>query len=244
MITDSVVSAQDIPEGAGAKVRRIFPSGNLMDYDPFVLLDEFFVDPTAGFPEHPHRGFEAVTYMLEGSFWHRDVLGNDSEVDAGGVQRFTAGRGLVHSEMPGGGVRVCHGLQLWVNLPRRLKQIEPSYQRVMPEEIPREDVSGGSIRTVVGISSPVELKTRVVYLDLKLDQGISYLLPVFSEFVAFLYVYEGRVEVAGKNCGQGQAYFFGLSRAETVRTVEPSGFVFLAGRPHGEPVYHNGPFID
>lgn len=244
MITDSVINVQDTPEGAGARVRRLFPSRSLMDYDPFVLLDEFFVDPTAGFPEHPHRGFEAVTYMLEGSFWHRDVLGNDSEVDAGGVQRFTAGRGLVHSEMPGGGTKVCHGLQLWVNLPRRLKQIEPAYQRVMPEEIPLENVSGGRIRTVVGTTSPVELQTQVAYLDLNLDQGISYYLPVYSEFAAFLYVYKGKIEIAGKSCGQGQAYFLGFSRAETVRTVEPSGFVFLAGRPHNEPVYHNGPFID
>ncbi|MFP4163595.1 MAG: pirin family protein [Chitinispirillaceae bacterium] len=244
MIPDSVVQAQDTPEGVGARVRRLFPQKQLMDYDPFVLLDEFFVDPTAGFPEHPHRGFEAVTYMLEGSFRHRDVLGNDSEVDTGGVQRFTAGKGLVHSEMPGGETRVSHGLQLWINLPRRLKHIEPSYQSVLPEEIPSEKTPGGGIRTVIGPFSPLELKTQVVYLDIALQKDATYQMPVYREFSAFLYVYRGRIEIAEKSCGQGQAYFLGQSSAEAVYSRESCGFVFLAGKPLGEPVYHNGPYID
>ncbi len=239
-----IVAAQDTPEGAGARVRRLFPTKKFMDYDPFVLLDEFFVDPTAGFPEHPHRGFEAVTYMLEGTFWHRDILGNDSEVGAGGVQRFNAGRGLIHSEMPGGGTTVCHGLQLWINLPRRLKQSEPSYQQVLPEQIPEESITGGKIRTIIGPSSPVVLQTPVTYIDVKLEKNYSYHLPVISESNLFIYVYTGKVEVGGQSCGQGQACFMGFSGPDTVHAIQDSGFVFLAGRPHAEPIYHNGPYVD
>lgn len=244
MLNNKVISAQDTPEGTGARVRRVFPSGLLMDFDPFVLLDEFFVDPTAGFPEHPHRGFEALTYMLDGTFWHRDNLGNDSEVGAGGVQRFTAGKGIVHSEMPGGGTTVCHGLQLWLNLPRSLKQVQPSYQQVLPEEIPQENVLGGVIRTIIGEKSPVSVQTPVAYLDIRLDKDITYELPVMSERNAFMYVYNGKLDISGMQCGKGQAYLMGASRSQTIHTLESSGFIFLAGRPHGEPIYHNGPFVD
>ncbi|MDR2729082.1 MAG: pirin family protein, partial [Chitinispirillales bacterium] len=174
MENDTIAAAFEMSEGAGARVLRAFPTRLIMDYDPFVLFDEFFVSKNASFPSHPHRGFEAVTYMLEGSFRHEDILGNSDEVGAFGVQRFTAGRGIVHSETPGDKSDVSRGLQVWINLPLRLKHIEPSYQRAAAQEIPAQRVEGGGVRTVIGPASPVKTLTETVYLDITLEQQVCY----------------------------------------------------------------------
>ena len=137
------IEAVETAEGAGAIVKRVFPTGQLKHFDPFPLLDEFNIEPPAGFPEHPHGGFEAVTYMLQGGFHHTDNLGNDSTVMAGGAQRFTAGKPIMHSELPGteGSNR---GLQLWIRLPTKLRDLEPTYQQVDPKDIPERDTEDPS----------------------------------------------------------------------------------------------------
>jgi redox-sensitive bicupin YhaK (pirin superfamily) len=127
--TIEIKKAVGTEEGEGAFVRRLFPTQDFNYLDPFVLFDEFFVIPPAGFPDHPHRGFEVITYMRGGAFLHRDSMGNEQIIKAGGVQRITTGRGIVHAEMPGT-KGVNHGLQIWINLPRRLKGLEPSYQNI------------------------------------------------------------------------------------------------------------------
>ncbi|MDG5814331.1 pirin family protein [Chitinispirillales bacterium ANBcel5] len=244
METSVLLSAEIIAEGEGARVKRLFPSSKIRDFDPFVLFDEFFVDPFAGFPEHPHRGFEAITYMLEGSFRHKDTLGNDTEVGQEGVQRFTAGRGILHSEMPGRGVSVCHGIQLWLNLPKRLKHIEPSYQQVDKGNLTVFEVPGGTVRTVIGDKSPLKVNTTVSYFDIRLRAGYSYSPLFHPQFSSFIYVYRGKVLCKGLECGSGQGITLKLSPGDIFKAVDSSGFLFLTGKPHREPIYHNGPYVD
>ena len=148
--TSKLSSAIETMEGSGAKVKRLFPiRADLMNYDPFVLWDHFELAPGAGFPEHPHRGFEAITYLFNGSIEHKDNLSNQSTVYAGGAQRFTAGKGIVHSEMLAKNT-TSTGIQLWINLPRKLKQIEPAYQQVDAENIPEQIINDICVRKIVG----------------------------------------------------------------------------------------------
>lgn len=230
-------------EGAGARVKRLFPTQFLRYYDPFVLLDEFFVDPSTGFPPHTHRGFEAITYMLEGSFRHEDNMGNDTEVFPGGVQRFTAGRGITHSEMPGK-EKINHGFQLWINLPKELKGIEPGYQQVNPDQIPEIRVEGRKIRTIVGEGSPVELLAPVIYLDITLDEKIRYAVNTPDEFVGFIYVFEGILKTGEITIKTGEALFLKEGERLTVQSEALSRFLVLSGKPHGEPILQHGPFVD
>jgi len=244
METDTIAAAFEMSEGAGTRVLRAFPTKLIEDYDPFVLFDEFSLSPNASFPPHPHRGFEALTYMLEGSLRHQDILGNHGEVGAFGVQRFTAGKGIIHSETPGEGSGVSRGLQLWINLPHSLKHAAPSYQYVCAEEIPAERVDGGCIKTIAGSSSPVKVLTEMLYLDITLAPQVSYETVPVSGWNTFIYVYKGKIDINGQHIGGGHAVFLGDYSKLIMKAVEKSGFVFLSGRPHKEPVYHNGPYVD
>jgi len=229
-------------DGAGATVQRLFPSPALRHLDPFVLLDDFDVRRPAGFPEHPHRGFEAFTYMIEGAFHHRDSMGNDSVIGVGGTQRFTSGRGARHSEMPASD-GPNRGLQLWVNLPRRLKQMAPSYAGVAGERMPRREAAGQLIREVVGETSPVELQTEVEYLDLQLLADASFDHAIAPGHNALIYVLDGEIELLGERLGPREALLPTPGRV-VVRARAPSRVVWLAGRPHGEGIRHRGPFVD
>ncbi len=229
------IKAVETAEGAGARVKRLFPTQYLQNYDPFVLLDEFFVDRDAGFPDHEHRGFEAVTYMLEGTFRHKDNLGNDIEVSVGGVQRFTAGSGIVHSEMPGKN-NISHGLQLWVNLPKKLKKINPTYQQV--DNLPERKKDGLIIRIIVGENSPVELMTPVLYQDINIENKKTYDIKLPKGWRGFIYVLEGELN----DLNQGEALL--IDKNITIKTKTNSRFVFIAGNPHNEPIKQRGPFVD
>jgi hypothetical protein len=243
-----VVEAVEMAEGAGATVRRVFPTDRLRHVDPFVLLDEFTVTPPAAFPEHPHGGFEAVTYMLEGAFRHRDDLGNDETVSAGGVQRFTAGKRLVHSEMPGS-EETSHGLQLWVNLPRELKDTEPSYQPVSAGEIPETTEGGARVRTVVGEdpagkASPVELHTEMVYLEVELPAGEGFEYEVPDDWSGLVYVLEGRVAMDERSVARGKAAIFESGGRLVLGSEEGGRAAIIAGRPHEQPIRQRGSFVD
>jgi len=230
-------------EGAGARVKRLFPTQHLRHFDPFVLLDEFFVDPSTGFPPHTHRGFEAITYMLEGSFRHEDNIGNNTEVFPGGAQRFTAGRGITHSEMPGK-EKINRGIQLWINLPKQLKGIEPSYQQVNPEQIPEIIVEARKIRTIVGEGSPVELLIPVIYLDISLDEKARYAINTPDEFVGFIYVFQGVLKTGETTIKTGEALFLKEGERLSVQSEGLSRFLVLSGKPHREPILQHGPFVD
>ncbi len=235
-------------EGSGAKVKRLFPTSKLDHYDPFVLLDEFFVDPEAGFPKHMHAGFEAVTYIIEGGFRHQDNLGNDSSVGAGGVQRFTAGKGIEHSEMPVGSDE-SHGFQLWVNLPKKDKDSEPSYQKVLAEDIPVKHDGKSKIRTIIGDDSPVELNTPVLYQDVILEEECFTSIEFPKDYRGFLYVYDGKISIENEGekreeIPKGQAYFPSKKRRFSIGCEDSSELVVISGRPIEEEIKLRGSVVE
>lgn len=234
------VKALTVPEGDGVVVKRLMPVHGLMNFDPFVLCDHFDVD-SGGFPDHPHRGFEAITYMLSGGMLHADNLGNRSTVTGGGLQRFTAGKGLVHSETPEG--RAC-GFQLWVNLPRALKSIEPGYQQVDVADMPFETNDGVEVRTMVGEGSPTVLQTPVLYLDVSLHKGSLYQKQIPEGFRGFVYMIEGEALLNKEPVKETEAVFFEKAPLLSFMAQEKSRMILCFGRPHGEPIYQHGSFVD
>jgi quercetin 2,3-dioxygenase len=240
------VQAVETPEGAGARVKRAIPN-NLGVVDPFVLLDEFYVNPPAGFPEHPHRGFEIVTYVLEGSFGHRDSMGTDQLVAAGGLQKINAGRGISHSEMPGGS-GLSHGLQLWVNLAKKDKGLAPEYQGLQANEVPQRTEPGTETRVIVGPGSPVILHTPVLYLDVTLQPGSKWRQLVPAQFDGFFYVLAGSGKFGADIADGRVGELLVLGEGEEVSAVSEGGqplrFVLVAGEPHREPIYMRGPYVD
>jgi hypothetical protein len=230
-------------EGEGAEVNRLFPIQNFMNFDPFVLWDDFTVPPSAGFPDHPHRGFEGVTYIFEGSMQHKDNLGNESTVQPGGLQRFTAGKGMIHSEMPSPG-STTRGIQLWVNLPKSLKQENPAYQQVNADAVPVRDISGGTVRELAGQNSPLQLKTPVRYLDVQLEAGGQLLEEMPDEFRGFVYMIEGTANVNGNSLSRGSALFYDGDATVDVSTDESCRFMVCFGQPHDEPIHQHGPYVD
>lgn len=235
--------ARETMEGEGAEVKRLMPIPQFMNYDPFVLWDHFSVEPGTGFPDHPHRGFEAITYVFNGSMEHADNLGNRTTVFPGGAQRFTAGRGLVHSEMPGADERTI-GIQLWINLPQRLKTIEPTYQQVDAEHIPEETFPGGKKRIIVGDGSPLKLLTPVQYLDVHLEANAEFTAPVSPEHRGLVYIVEGDIELESQTLHTGQAVFLSGVQVLQMAARQATRLMICFGKPHGEPIRQYGPFVD
>jgi redox-sensitive bicupin YhaK (pirin superfamily) len=236
------IKAVETAEGEGAVVKRVFPTKYLMNFDPFPLLDEFNIEPPAGFPEHPHGGFEAVTYMLQGGFHHTDNLGNDSTVMAGGAQRFTAGKAIVHSELPGT-KGLNRGLQLWIKLPTRLRSIEPTYQQVNPEEIPEQRVKGHLVRVIVGENSPIKLQNEVAYLDVMLEPNQTFACDVRRDFNVLIYVLEGIVKLGSAVVSKSFAGLLTNGDSIELSAAEPARFVIIGGKPHGEEIVLRGSFV-
>lgn len=230
-------------EGAGAEVHRLFPVPGFMNYDPFVLWDHFEVAGDAGFPDHPHRGFEAITYMLEGGMEHADNLGNRSTVLSGGAQRFTAGRGIVHSEMPVPG-QISRGIQLWINLPRRLKHVSPDYQQANADQLPVSLIPGGQVRTIVGVGSPIQLLTRTRYQDVTLagDYGFDVAIP--DGYRGLVYVLNGSLSIEEEQVDKGQAFFLEHSGDVHIIALTHARFMLALGHPHEEPIRQHGPYVD
>jgi len=241
----TVQRALVVPEGAGVEVRRLMPVAGRHNFDPFVLWDHFDIS-SGGFPDHPHRGFEAITYMFAGGMQHADNLGNRGTVHAGGAQRFTAGRGIVHSEMPAetGQGRHAAGIQLWINLPHSLKGVDPEYQQVEGDAFPVIGFDGGSFKTIVGEGGPVRLKTEVEYLDVSLEPGARMERPVPEGFRGLVYLVEGSIRLNGEEATAGSALFVEDEWGLTVNALEKSRFMWCFGKPHGEPIYQHGPFVD
>lgn len=236
------VVARATHDGRDATLARLFPSPGLPNLDPFVLLDDFDVHVPAGFPEHGHRGFEAFTYMLDGAFEHRDSMGNDSTIGPGGIQRFNSGAGARHSEMPGtpGSNR---GLQLWVNLPRAKKQMQPEYQGVAGDAMPVDERDRQRIHTIVGDASPAALHTEVEYLDVTLLADGSFDRVIPAGYSTLLYVIDGQLRVGEREIARGHALVLGEGE---LRAHGKAGarLAFLRGKPHGEPILHRGPYVD
>jgi redox-sensitive bicupin YhaK (pirin superfamily) len=233
----------DVQEGAGVDIKRLMPVSGWMSHDPFVLWDHFSLSPQAGFPEHSHRGFEVITYLFSGAMRHEDSLGNRSTVTAGGAQRFTAGRGISHSEMPVGDA-VTRGIQLWVNLPKRLKGIEPEYQQVDADEFPVKKMDGGQVITIVGEGSPLGLRTPMRYFDIHLDPGWTWRENIPEGYRGLVYVATGSAAVLGRDVDRGHACFVDNPRQLRVEAREESRLLACFGQPHGEPIQQRGPIVD
>ena len=243
-------------DGAGVKLNRVIGTPLLGDVDPFLMLDEFRSDDAAdyiaGFPDHPHRGFETVTYMLAGRMRHGDNKGHTGRLEAGSVQWMTAGRGIVHSEMPEQENGLMQGFQLWVNLPARDKMIAPRYQEFAPAEIPVAALPGGvSIKVIAGeaagIKGPVGgIATEPTLLDLALPAGARAELPLPPGHNVFLYAFAGEAAIgaAGTRLPQGSIAVLGAGDGVVLGAPEAATRVLLAaGRPLKETVARYGPFV-
>jgi len=233
-------SAITVPEGDGVTVKRLMPVGGLRNFDPFVLWDHFDISG-GGFPDHPHRGFEAITYLFDGGMKHADNLGNVGTIHAGGAQRFTAGRGLVHSEFPDGR---AHGIQLWINLAKTLKSMDPAYRQVEANEIPELTEKGVTIRTIVGESGAISLHTDVEYLEIRMAGNTKLQRALPSGFRGFIYAVEGEVNIAGKSLSSGEAAYIEDESQIALQSSEGARLMWCFGRPHHEPIYQHGPFVD
>jgi redox-sensitive bicupin YhaK (pirin superfamily) len=253
-----VVTGQPTSDGAGVRLKRVLGTPQLDQLDPFLLLDEFKSDRAddylAGFPDHPHRGFETVTYMLAGTMLHQDHVGNRGELTAGSVQWMTAGRGIIHSEMPRQKDGLMWGFQLWVNLPARDKMTAPRYQDIAPEKIPEVPLADGVRARVIageagGARGPVEgIATQPLYLDVRMAPGSRVSVELTPGHNAFAYIYEGHATIgpAGDAQGIGESQLAVLSdgdRLSVATTDEAARFLLLAARPLREPVARYGPFV-
>jgi hypothetical protein len=250
-----IIQAQPITEGAGAYVKRSIGGSRLLNFDPFLLLDEFLVTPPAGFPYHAHRGFEAVTYMVKGAFRHRDRSGNAGTITEGELQLMNTGRGITHMEMPGEEAE-NRGFQLWVNLPRKLKESEPTYQFISRDQVPSLTDDGLIIHALLGqyknLVSPAKLHTPCLYLDIKLSPALFSRteIAVPKEFRTFLYVYEGKGDFwvgegdGGKKVTAGQLALLDEGDTVVLNAQDPVRLLLGAGQPHGEPIHRRGPYVD
>jgi quercetin 2,3-dioxygenase len=245
------------PEGDGMTVRRAFPNQSIGRLDPFLMLDEmgpiqFPPGSRAGFPDHPHRGFETVTYLLDGEFEHKDSNGNKGRLRPGDVQWMTAGGGVVHSEMPSAELREkggrLHGFQLWVNLPAKDKMMRPRYQEFPGAKIPEAKFPGGSAKvlagTFQGVSAVIDTRTPIQYLHLRLDANAVAQLEVPTGHEGFLYVFQGVATAAGKTLREAQTgALTGDGALEVKAGSAPTQFLFVTGQPIREPVFQYGPFV-
>ncbi|RYD16139.1 MAG: pirin family protein [Lysobacteraceae bacterium] len=254
-----VVRGQPTSDGAGVKLTRVIGQRDLDMLDPFLMLDEFRSDQAgdylAGFPEHPHRGFETVTYMLAGRMRHHDNQGNSGLLTPGSVQWMTAGRGIVHSEMPEQEDGLMWGFQLWVNLPAQDKMVAPRYQDIAPERIPEVSPAAGvKVRVIAGQFAGIDgavrgIATEPSYLDLALDAGTRIDVPLPDMHSAFAYVYEGDAslgpEDATRRIARGElAVLDRIGGAVRMAATDASArLILVAGKPLDEPVAKYGPFV-
>jgi redox-sensitive bicupin YhaK (pirin superfamily) len=254
---ERIVRGQPSSDGAGVKLLRVIGSAALPDLDPFLLLDEFRSDDAddyiAGFPAHPHRGFETVTYMLAGRMRHGDNQGNQGLLGPGSVQWMTAGRGIVHSEMPEQEAGLMWGFQLWVNLPARDKLTAPRYQDIAPDRIPEVRAADARVRVIAGeysgVKGPVQAPTtEPLYLDIHLDAQARIEATLPESHSAFVYAYEGSVLIGdggvAKPVNRGELAVLGPgNRVGANAQGAAARFLLVAGRPLKEPVARYGPFV-
>lgn len=250
-----IITGRPASDGAGVRLNRVLNPQQPLD--PFLMLDEFNSDQAddyiAGFPSHPHRGFETVTYMLEGRMLHEDHLGNQGLLTSGSVQWMTAGRGIIHSEMPQQEEGRMRGFQLWINLPAAEKMKPAAYQDLPPEAIPVIEADGARVKVVAGrftragettVGAVTGVTTDPLYLDVGLEAGARLEVPVMAGHTALVYVFEGELEVAGRSVVRGQLAVLGDGDVIGLRGAATGGrALVLAARPLREPIVQYGPFV-
>jgi len=253
---ERVIAGQYVMDGAGVKINRVLTNTLQRRLDPFLMLDAFGSDKAgdyiAGFPEHPHRGFETVTYMLAGRMRHRDSAGNEGLVTDGGVQWMTAGRGVIHSEMPEQNEGLMEGFQLWLNLPARDKMMAPWYRDIPNEQVPRFTLDSGATVQVIageshGVAGAVQREgTEPLYLDIELPEGAVFEQALPAGHNAFIYVFRGEAVVGGKGVPQTRMAIFDNAEGAdgvVVKAAKPTRLLLIAGRPLKEPIAQYGPFV-
>ncbi len=250
----NIITGQTTSDGAGVKLKRVISPQHKNAFDPFLLLDEFGSDEPAdylgGFPSHPHRGFETVTYMLKGAMLHRDHLGNEGHLRAGDVQWMTAAHGIIHSEMPEQENGLLHGFQLWINLPANEKMKPPHYQDIAAVTIPQLNLAnGGTIKVIAGEYSSIQgavqgVSTQPLYLDVSLSPQQSLTVPIDAQHTAVVYVYQGEVAIDNKVLQAGQlGQLINGNVISIVTQTQSAQFLLLAALPLNEPVVQSGPFV-
>ncbi|WP_417793755.1 pirin family protein [Terasakiella pusilla] len=251
---DQIVSPIATSDGAGVKMLRAIGTPTLDHLDPFLLLDLFGsedgADYIAGFPDHPHRGFETVTYMLEGKMRHRDNVGNEGLLNSGGAQWMTAGRGIIHSEMPEQTDGLMKGFQLWVNLPARHKMTEPRYQDIDPRDIPSKELDGiGTLKVIAGEAFGVtgavsQIVTKPMFIDLAMKPNVEVNIPIPAGQTAFLFLFEGKIHLDCEEIETNRLVTLDDGDAVKVKSG-PRGarFIAVAADPINEPIARYGPFV-
>ncbi|MGM0631657.1 MAG: pirin family protein [Pseudomonadota bacterium] len=256
---EEVLVARDAADGDGVRLKRVFGGGGSPHrFDPYLMMDEFGSDEASdyigGFPEHPHRGFETITYMLEGHMEHRDHMGNTGELKNGDVQWMTAGSGIIHSEMPKQREGRMRGFQVWLNLPSGEKMKAPDWRDIPAASIPEYRVGNATIKAVAGTlkAQGVELtgaarvaSTEPGYLDIHLDEGGELSLDTPMEHTALLYVYDGRATVGDRGVMLETSRLARLSAGSRIRLSAGPGtrMILLTGKPIDEPIAQYGPFV-
>jgi len=248
-----VIKTMQVSEGAGVTVHRSIGTPALRNLDPFVMLDYFGSDNPdeyiAGFPEHPHRGFNTFTYMLDGHMEHQDSMGNKGNLVAGSAQWMKAGSGVIHSEMPKQIDGLMRGFQLWVNLPAKAKMTEPAYQEFAPEVFPVIEAEGVTVKVLLGqyqtaIGPIHDPYTHVHYYDVGLDAGASFEHDLADELSSFIYLYQGDAVIANKRIVEHSFVVLGEGdRVSVMAGDNPVKFILVAGQPIGEPIWQRGPFV-
>lgn len=252
-----LIPAITVSDGAGVKIKRSLGQSQQVRLDPFLMLDCFGSeqadDYIAGFPAHPHRGFETVTYMLDGHMLHEDHLGNKGHLKSGGVQWMTAGRGIIHSEMPQQESGVMRGFQLWLNLPAAEKMKEAAYVDISPEQIPvATPVAGASVKVIAGVfndqhytlAGPIQgLSTEPLYFDISLAAGAKLTLEIPDGHNALLYPYEGSASLGSDIIPAHHAAVLSTQGAITISAEQAVRLLLLAAKPLNEPVVQYGPFV-
>ncbi|MFC7234730.1 pirin family protein [Halosegnis marinus] len=233
-------AAERVVHPGGMNASRVMPTGARDHLDPFVVFERFYIEPHQGFDTHPHRGFEIISYMLEGAMAHADSMGHESVAREGDAMRVTTGSGMRHSEMPDEGA-ACNGLQLWVNLPRDEKTVEPSYEDASAEELPVRETDGATVTTVVGEGSPLSLHTPVSYEVAALSGAWTWSVP--EGWNGFAYGIDGEGTADGEAFGGGD-FIDVEGGGETAFDGEGLRVACIAGRPHGEPIRQRGPFVE
>lgn len=251
---ESLVVGRATSDGAGVRLTRVLTGGLQRRLDPFLMLDAFSSenpdDYIGGFPDHPHRGFEAITYMIAGRMRHRDSAGHEGLLQNGGMQWMTVGRGVIHSELPEQENGLMEGFQLWLNLPARDKMQSPWYRDFPAEAIPEYTTPDGiRVRVLAGQSAGVigavqRETTEPLYLDIHLPAGGKFSQPLPAAHNAFLYVYAGELDVAGERVPERRmAILANDGEAVEMQAIEASRVLLIAGRPLGEPIAQHGPFV-
>ena len=249
----NIAKPRDQAEGEGARVCRYIGTQQTRHFDPFLMLDLFNVRLPAGFPDHPHRGFATLTYLISGQIFHEDFKGHKGELGPGDVQVMTPGKGIVHAEMPGSFTEPAYGFQLWLNLKKKDKYCEPDYQEYLSSKLPIVLKEFGDVKVVVGkyedVISPIKTKAEFEFFDFKMQVKSETKIPVKKGWSSFIVAYKGSISVNnGQIIEEKNGVFFETNEENagqiTLKTSnENCRFIFVSGLPCKEPIYQHGPFV-